>query len=104
MIWLRNFFFYCEAFLRYDDYKRRDHRCSVVLGCGFGLWAGLEIKCLYLFRFTGVIMVSATSQLKVLASHKTNFESVAQRRLGIRHGAIWAVPFLSDPCVFGYIF
>ena len=51
-----------------------------------------------------VIMVSSISQLSVLASHKTNFESVAQRCLGIRHVAIWEVLFLSDPCVFGYIF
>ena len=42
---------------------------------GFG--QGLEIKCLISIQRV-VIMVSAISQLRVLASHKTNFESVAQ--------------------------
>ena len=71
----------------------------MVLG-GFGN----KVSQLFYTSHVVVIIVSAISQLRVLASHKTNFESVAQRCLGIRHVAIWEVPFLSDPCLFGYIF
>ena len=64
--------------------------------------ARLKIKCLESIQsFTRCNYCSVISPLRVLASHKTNFESVAQRRLGIRHVAIWEVPFLRDPCVFG---
>ena len=49
---------------------------------------GWKYSVSYLFNASHLVnMVSALSQLRVLASHKTNFESVAQRRLGIRHGA-----------------
>ena len=42
-------------------------------------WARLEIKCLISIQhFTRCNHDSAISQLRVLASHKTNFESVAQ--------------------------
>ena len=41
--------------------------------------ARLEIKCLISIQhFTGCNYDSALSQLRVLASHKTNFETVAQ--------------------------
>ena len=59
-----------------------------------GFWRGLEIKCLISIQhFTASCNYgSAISQLSVLASHKTNFES-SSRRLGIRGLAIWEVPF-----------
>ena len=61
---------------------------------GGGGGGGLEIKCLISYQhFTGCKYGSVISQLRVLASHKTNFESVAQRRLGITRVTIWEVPF-----------
>ena len=47
---------------------------------------------------------SVISQLRVLASHKTNFESVAHGTLELDLFQIRKCHFLSDPCVFGYIF
>ena len=64
------------------------------IACGF--WGWLEKVSDTSLRpintSPGCYMVSAISQLKVLASHKTNFESVAWR-LGIRLVGIWEVPF-----------
>ena len=66
-------YFYCEAFLSYGDLKRRGHRYSVVFGT-----VGNKVSHNLFHTSRLVIMVSAISQLRVLASNKTNFESVAQ--------------------------
>ena len=65
----------------------RGHRCSLVLGA-VGNKVSISIQ-----RFKHCNYGSVISQFGVLASHQTNFESVAQRRLGIIHIAIWEVPF-----------
>ena len=51
-----------------------------------------------------VIMVSAISQLRVLASHRRKFGVCSSRRLEIRALGNGEVLFFNDPCVFGYIF
>ena len=67
--------------------------------------ARLEIKCLisiqHLPRFN---YGSDISQLRVLASHNTSLGSVAQGALELESWEIRRCHFLSDPCVFGYIF
>ena len=47
---------------------------------------------------------SVISQLRVLASHNTSLGSVAQGTLELVSWEIRKCHFLSDPCVFGYIF
>ena len=47
---------------------------------------------------------SAISQLRVLASHKTNFESVAQGAWELEDLPFGRCHYWSDPCVFCYIF
>ena len=47
---------------------------------------------------------SAISQLRVLASHKANFESVAQGAWELDILPFGRCHFFYDPCVFGYIF
>ena len=44
------------------------------------------------------------SQLRVLASHTGSLGSVAQGGWQLTHFQIRTCHFLSDPCVFGYIF
>ena len=67
--------------------------------------AGLEIKCLISIQhFTRFTYGSDISQLRVLASHKTSLGSVAQGALELESWEIRRGHFLSDPCVFGYIF
>ena len=60
-----------------------------------GFWHRLEIKCLISIQyFTGVvIMVSAISQLRVLASHRRKFGVCSSRRLEIRALGNGEVPF-----------
>ena len=59
--------------------------------------AGLEIECPYLFNTSCiVIMVSAISQLGMLASHKTNFVSVAQGAWELDMLPFGRCHFLSD--------
>ena len=45
-----------------------------------------------------------STPLKVLASHNTSLGSVAQGALELESWEIRKCHFLSDPCVFGYIF
>ena len=67
--------------------------------------AGLEIKCLIsIQRLTRCNYGPAISQLRVLASHNTSLGSVAQGALELLSCEIRKCHFLSDPCVFGYIF
>ena len=47
---------------------------------------------------------SVISQLRLLASHTGNLGSVAQGALELEPWKIRKCHFLSDPCVFGYIF
>ena len=47
---------------------------------------------------------SAISQRRVLASHKTIFESVVQGAWELEDLPFGRCHFWSDPCVFGYIF
>ena len=51
-----------------------------------------------------VIMVSAISQLRVLASHTGSLGSVAQGAWKLEDLSLGRCHFLSDPCVFDYIF
>ena len=67
--------------------------------------AGLEIKCIISIQhFTHCNYGSDISQLRVLASHNTILGSVAQGALKLESWGIRRCHFLSDPCVFGYIF
>ena len=68
--------------------------------------ARLEIKSLsYLFNTSPRFNYgSDISQLRVLASHKTSLGSVAQVALELESWEIGRCHFLSDPCVYGYIF
>ena len=70
-----------------------------------GFWR-LEIKCLICIQHftTHCNYGSAISQLRVLASHTGNLGSVAQGALELEYLKIRKCHFLSDPCVFGYIF
>ena len=62
--------------------------------------AGLEIKCLISQQhFTGCNYGLVTSQLSVLASHKTNFESVAQGALELELFQIRKCNFFLQICV-----
>ena len=47
---------------------------------------------------------SAISQLRVLASHTGSLESVAQGAWKLEDLSLGRCHFLSDPCVFSYIF
>ena len=62
--------------------------------------AWLEIKCLISHCNYG----SVISHLRVLASHKTNFESVAQGAWELDILPFGRCHFLSDLRLFGYIF
>ena len=67
--------------------------------------AGLEIKCLISIQhFTGCNYGSVISLLRVLASHTGNLGSVAQGAWELEDLPFGRCHFLSDPCVFGYIF
>ena len=48
--------------------------------------------------------VSVISQLRLVGSHNTSLGSVAQGTLELEDLQIRKCHFLSDPCVFGYIF
>ena len=62
--------------------------------------ARLEIKCLISIQHLPRCNYgSAISQLRVLASHKTNFESVAQGAWELEDLPLGKCHFLSDPCV-----
>ena len=70
-----------------------------------GFWRGWKYSVSYLFNTSPRCNYdSAISQLRVLASHKTNFESVAQGAWELEDLPFGRCHFLSDPCVFGYIF
>ena len=71
-----------------------------------GFWRGWKYSVSYLFNTSRVvIMVSAISQLRVLASHRRKFGVCSSRRLEIRALGNGEVPFFPPPpCVFGYIF
>ena len=67
--------------------------------------ARLEISVSYLFNTSPCWNYgSAISQLRVLASHTGNLGSVAQGAWEFEDLAMGRCHFLSDPCVFGYIF
>ena len=67
--------------------------------------ARLEIKCLISIQHLPRCNYgSAIAQLRVLASHNTSLGSVAQGALELESWEIRKCHFLSDPCVFGYIF
>ena len=67
--------------------------------------ARLEIKCVVSIQhFTCCNYGSVISHLRVLASHNTSLGSVAQGALELESWEIRRCHFLSDPCVFGYIF
>ena len=67
--------------------------------------ARLEIKWPYLFNTSPHCNYgSDISQLRVLASHNTCLAYVAQGALELESWEIRRCHFLSDPCVFGYIF
>ena len=65
----------------------------------------LEIKCLMCIQhFTSFKYGSVISQIRVLASHTGSLGSVAQGAWQLEDLAMGRCHFLSDPCVFGYIF
>ena len=61
-----------------------------------GFWRGWKYSVSYLFNTSRVvIMVSAISQLRVLASHRRKFGVCSSRRLEIRALGNGEVPFFS---------
>ena len=81
--------FYREAIMSYGDLKRRGHRCSEVFGA-----VGNKVSHIYsILHARVVIMVSAISQLRVLASHRRKFGVCRSRRLEIRALGNGEVPF-----------
>ena len=70
-----------------------------------GFCRGWKYSVSYLFNTSRVvIMVSAISQLRVLASHRSKFGVCSSRRLEIRALGNGEVPFFFPSCLFGYIF
>ena len=65
--------------------------------------AGLELKSLF-NTSPRCNYGSVLSQLRVLASHTGNLGSVAQGVWELEDLPLGRCHFLSDPCVFGYIF
>ena len=70
-----------------------------------GFWRRLEIKCLISIQhFTRCNYGSVISQFRVLASHTGSLGSVAQGAWKLDILPFGWCHFLSDPCMFGYIF
>ena len=68
-----------ERVTKKNSTSQIEHRVMVIRRGGVTDIAWLEIKCLYLFNTSLRCKYGAViAQLSVLASHKTNFESVAQ--------------------------
>ena len=65
---------------------------------------GNKVSHIYSTLHRVVIMVSAISQLRVLASHTGNLGSVAQGAWKLEDLPFGRWHFFSDPCVFGYSF
>ena len=59
---------------------------------------GNKVSHIYSILHRVVIMLSAISQLRVLASHRRKFGVCRSRRLEIRALGSGEVPFLNDPC------
>ena len=68
--------------------RRRGHRCSEVFGA-----VGNKVSHIYSILHPVVIMVSAISQLRVLASHRRKFGVCSSRSLEIRAPGNGEVPF-----------
>ena len=66
--------------------------------------AGNKVSHIYSTLHQGCNYGSDISQLRVLASHNTSLGSVAQGALELESWEIRKCHFLSDACVFGYIF
>ena len=67
--------------------------------------ARLEIKCLISNQpFTACNYGSVISRVRILASHTGNFRSVVQGTSELEELPFWWCHFLSDHCVFGFIF
>ncbi len=70
-----------------------------------GFWRGGKYSVSYLFNTSPRCNYgSAISQLRVLAGHKTDFESVAQGAWELDILPFGRCHFFNDPCMFGYIF
>ena len=73
--------------------KRRGHRCSVDFAA-----VGNIVSHIYSTLHRVLIMVSAISQLRVLASHTGSLGSVAQGAWKLADFSVGRCLFLSDPC------
>ena len=82
---------YREAMLSYGDWKRRGHRFPWILPA-----VGNKVSHIYSTLHRVVIMVSAISQLRVLASHTGSLGSVAQGVWKLEDLAMGRCHFLSD--------
>ena len=92
-------YFYREAMLSYGEYERRGSQMFR------GFWrGGNKVSHIYSTLRRVVIMAQAISQLRELASHTGNLGYVAQGAWGLEDLLFGRCHFLSDPCVFGYIF
>ena len=77
--------------------RRRGHRCSVDFGA-------VGNKVSHIYTSPRCNYGSVISQLRVLASHTGSLGCVAQGAWKLEDLPMGRCHFLSDPCVFGYIF